>query len=124
MIKSVKIRLKPAKEQEELMFKSVGCARFAYNWGLNKWDEIYKNNGKPSRNEIRAEFNNTIKKQEEYKWLYEVSSKVITQSFQDLDTAFKNFFKGKSNRPKFKSKKKSRQSFYVRYDFIKFEMIQ
>lgn len=121
MIKSVKIRLKPAKEQEELMFKSVGCARFAYNWGLNKWDEIYKNNGKPSRNEIRAEFNNTIKKQEEYKWLYEVSSKVITQSFQDLDTAFKNFFKGKSNRPKFKSKKKSRQSFYVRYDFIKFE---
>ncbi len=36
MIKAIKIRLKPTNEQEILMFKSVGCARFAYNWGLSK----------------------------------------------------------------------------------------
>ncbi len=34
MIKAVKIRLLPTKEQELLMFKSTGTARFAYNWGL------------------------------------------------------------------------------------------
>ena len=34
MIKAIKIRLFPTKEQEILMFKSCGCSRFAYNWGL------------------------------------------------------------------------------------------
>ena len=36
MIKSVKIRLKPTSEQELLMYKSIGVARFTYNWGLSK----------------------------------------------------------------------------------------
>lgn len=40
--------------------------------------------------------------------------------FEDLNTAFKNFFSGISKYPKFKSKRKSRQSFYVRYDALKF----
>ncbi len=33
VIKSVKIRLKPTVKQEELMKKSAGTARYAYNWG-------------------------------------------------------------------------------------------
>ena len=36
MIKCYKVRLLPTKEQEELMFTSVGCSRFAYNWALNR----------------------------------------------------------------------------------------
>ena len=39
MIKGFKIRLLPTKEQEELMIKSIGCSRFAYNWALNKIKE-------------------------------------------------------------------------------------
>ena len=31
MKKSFKIRLLPTKEQEILMFKSIGCSRFTYN---------------------------------------------------------------------------------------------
>lgn len=120
MIKSIKIRLKPTKEQEILMWKSVGVARFAYNWGLAKWKEVYKNGGKPNKLDIRTEFNQ-LKKLNEYVWLYEVSAKVTSQSFEDLETAYKNFFKGYSKFPKFKSKKKSKPSFYVRYDFIKFK---
>lgn len=60
MIKSVKIRLLPTKEQEELMFKSVGTARYAYNWGLNRWQELYKEGIKPNGYAIKKEFNNTI----------------------------------------------------------------
>lgn len=116
MIKSVKIRLLPTEEQEILMFKSIGCARFAYNWGLDKWNEVYKNGGKPSKYSIKKEFNNTIKKQEEYKWLNDVSSSLMVQSFDDLNTSFNNYFNGLCNKPKFKTKKNSRQSFYVRYD--------
>lgn len=103
------------------MFKSVGVARFAYNWGLNRYNELLSLNEKPSKEIIKKEFNNTIKKQEEYKWLYEVSSQTISQVFSDLNNAFSNFYKKRARYPKFKSKRKSRQSFYVRYDALKFE---
>ncbi|MGL5347536.1 MAG: RNA-guided endonuclease InsQ/TnpB family protein [Peptostreptococcaceae bacterium] len=121
MIKSAKIRLIPNKEQEMLMLKSIGVARFTYNWGLNRWNELSELNEKPSKAKIKKEFNNTIKKQEEYKWLYEVSGQVTAQAFDDLSKAFENFFDKRAKYPKFKSKKKSRKSFYVRYDAIKFK---
>ena len=67
MIKSVKIRLISNKEQEILMLKSEGVARFTYNWGLNRWNELKELEESPSQSKIKKEFNNTIKKQEEYK---------------------------------------------------------
>ena len=42
MIKSIKIRLFPNQEQELLMFKTIGCSRFAYNYALNRCNELYK----------------------------------------------------------------------------------
>ena len=120
MIKSIKIRLSPTKEQEELMFQSVGIARFAYNWGLSKWEEMYKEGIKPSKAKIRKEFNNSIRKNDDFKWLYNVSGQITAQAFADLEDAYKNFFDGLAQRPKFKNKKKSKKSFYVRYDAIKF----
>ncbi|MHC1684271.1 MAG: RNA-guided endonuclease InsQ/TnpB family protein [Clostridiaceae bacterium] len=116
MIKSVKIRLFSTTEQETLMYKSCGVARFAYNWGLAKWEEEYKQGLKLSKISLKKEFNNTIKRDKKYSWLYEVSGQITVQAFEDLNTAYKNFFKGLSKYPKFKTKKKSKQSFYVRYD--------
>jgi putative transposase len=121
MIKSIKIRLFPTKEQEILMCKSCGIARFAYNWGLAKWEEEYKQGLKPSKLSLRKEFNKTIKKNDKYSWLYEVSAQITVQAFEDLNTAYEKFFKGLSKYPKFKTKKKSKQSFYVRYDAVKFK---
>lgn len=121
MIKSIKIRLVPTIEQQELMFKSVGVARFTYNWALAKWQEQYDLGEKPNATKLEKLFNNSVKKDESYKWLYEVSGQVTAQAFMDLGTAFKNFFNGTSDYPKFKSKRKSVKSFYVRHDAIKFE---
>lgn len=120
MIKSVKIRLIPTKEQELLMFKSIGCSRFAYNWALNRCNELYKQGNKYSMPDIRKEFTQ-LKKKDEFKWLNEVSNTTMVESMRNLDKAFKSFFKKKSQYPKFKSKKKSRQSFYVRYDNLYFK---
>jgi putative transposase len=116
MIKSVKIRILPTKKQEELMFRTIGVCRFAYNWGLNYNNNYYKENKKSiSCKSIRNEFIK-LKQLEEYFWLKEVSSQAIGNEFENLDVAFKKFFKKQAKYPKFKSKKKSRQSFYVRYD--------
>lgn len=137
MIKGFKIRLIPTKEQEELMFKSVGSSRFAYNWGINKAKEYREQGKKYSMGEVRKEFTQ-LKKQEDFKWLNEVSSKVTQEPLRNLDKAFKNYFdkckkipyekrvfmkNGKLIKkfyPKFKTKKKSKQSFYVRCDTLYF----
>ena len=66
MIKGFKVRLLPTKEQEELMWKTINCSRFAYNWALNRCNELYKNGVKYSMGNISKEFTQ-LKKQEDYK---------------------------------------------------------
>ena len=119
MIKSVKIRLLPTKEQEELMLKSIGCSRFAYNWALNRCNELYQQGVKYNMSNIRKEFTQ-LKKQDDFKWLNEVSNTTMVESMRNLDSAFKRFFKKIGGYPKFKTKRKSRQSFYVRHNCLYF----
>ena len=74
MIKSIKVRLNPNNKQLTKLFKYAGCARFAYNWAINREEENYKQGNKfLSDNELRKEFTQ-LKKLQEYKWLNEVSN--------------------------------------------------
>ena len=120
MRKAMKIRLLPTQEQEILMFKAIGCSRFAYNWALNRCNELYKQGVKYNMSDIRKEFTQ-LKKQEEFAWLNEVSNTTMVESMRNLDKAFKLFFKKIGGYPKFKTKRKSRQSFYVRYESLYFK---
>ena len=111
MILAKKIRLYPTMEQEQKLWQSVGTARFIYNWTLNKQEENYKNSGKFIKdNDLRKEI--TQLKKNELSWLNEVSNNVAKQSVKDCCNAYKNFFKGLAEKPRFKSKKKSKPSFY------------
>jgi putative transposase len=112
MILARKVRIIPNKEQEQQLWKSVGTARFIYNWTLAIQEENYKNGGKfISDNDLRKELT-ILKKTEEYKWLNEVSNNVSKQAVKDACNAYKNFFRGLSEKPKFKSRRKSKPSFY------------
>ena len=111
MILSKKIRLKPTKEQEKTLYKSANIARFVYNWTLNKQEESFKLGNKfISDNDLRKEI--TILKKSELNWLNEVSNNVAKQAVKDGCNAYKNFFKKIAKKPRFKSKKKSKLSFY------------
>ena len=111
MILAKKVRLYPTKEQEQKLWQSVGTARFIYNYTLAKQEENYRNGGKfISDGIIRKEL--TQLKRLELTWLNEVSNNVTKQAVKDACNAYKNFFKGLANKPKFKSKKKSKPSFY------------
>ena len=102
------------------MFESAGVSRFAYNWTLNRQIENYKNGGKFIPNgELRKEFTK-LKQTEEYNWLNNYSNNITKQAIKDACDAFIKFFKGESKFPKFKSRKKSKSSFYVDTDKIKF----
>ena len=125
MLLSKKIRLKPTSEQEVLFRKSAGVARWAYNYFLSEnervWQE-YLANGKTGKKsasgrEIRKYINNVLKKTT-HTWLSEVGSNVMKQAVKDADTAFRNYFKGISDKPRYKSKHKSKLSFYVNYESL------
>ena len=112
MIKSIKVRLNPNNRQLTKLFQYAGCARFAYNWAVARKQENYKQGNKfLTDNELRKEFTQ-LKKQEEYKWLNEVSNNVTKQAIKDACNTYKRFFKGQCKYPKFKSKKHSIPSFY------------
>ena len=111
MILGNKVRLYPTKEQEQKLWQSVGTARFIYNWTLAKQEENYKLGGKfISDNDLRKEL--TVLKKTELKWLSTVSNNVAKQAVKDGCEAYKRFFKGLADKPRFKSRRKSKPSFY------------
>lgn len=116
--KAYKTELNPNKAQISLLKKSIGTARFAYNWGLSRRIEEYNNTGKSSSAIDQHKQLNKLK-QDSFPWIYEVSKSIPQEALRDLDTAYKNFFrkckckKGKVGFPKFKSKHNERQSFRI-----------
>lgn len=112
MIQALKIKLYPTKEQEKLMWQSVGVNRFAYNWGLARSESYYNEHKKSlSNNDLRKEFTK-LRKTDEYPWLKDVSSEIPQQALKDLGNAYKKFFKKQGGFPKFKKKGKCENSFY------------
>lgn len=111
MILGKRVRLFPTKEQEQKLWQSVGTARFIYNWTLTRQEENYKSGGKfISDNDLRKEL--TILKKTELNWLNQVSNNVAKQAVKDGCEAYRNFFKGLADRPKFKSRRKAKPAFY------------
>ena len=118
MILAKKVRIIPNLKQEQKLWQSVGTARFIYNWTLARQEENYKNGGKFIKDgDLRKEI--TILKKSELKWLNEVSNNVAKQAVKDACNAYRNFFKGLADKPKFKSRRRSKPSFYNDTDKLK-----
>lgn len=120
MIKTIKVMLLPNNKQQTKLFQCAGVARFVYNWALVRQQENYKNGEKFISNyDLMKEFTK-YKQLQEFNWLNNYSRQIINQSITDACEAYRKFFKGQSEYPKFKSKKKSKPSFYARYDTMQF----
>ena len=112
MIKTIRVMLLPNNKQKTKLFQYANTARFAYNWALGREQENYKNGGKfISDGDLRKEFTR-LKKNKEYVWLNNVSNNVTKQAIKDACEAYRDFFKGYTKFPRFKSKKHSAPKFY------------
>ena len=49
-----------------------------------------------------------LKQTEEYAWLYDVSNNIAKQAIKDACEAYKRFFKGLADKPRFKSRRKAK----------------
>ena len=111
MFKSFKYRLYPTESQKELIAKHIGSSRFVYNLALETKTTVY------AGNKVNLSPFDLIKQlpdlKKECPFLKEINSQSLQQSVQNMDIAFKRFFKGQANFPKFKSKDCSKQSFIV-----------
>jgi putative transposase len=114
MIKAHKIRLHPTPEQAVYFAKAAGTARFVWNWALAEWKRHYEAGEKPTAFKLKKQFNAI--RREQFPWTWEVTKNASDQPFLDLGKAFTAFFEGKARHPCFKSKKRSKPSFYLAND--------
>ena len=126
MKRAYKYKIKPTVKQQHQLQQAFGCARFIYNWGLDKKTKAWTNEHKSiSYFELAKELTQ-LKQIEEYKWLKNVPSECLQQSLRNLDNAYTQFFKSKKGFPKFKSKKYSKNtSKYIQaiyFDFNRWEI--
>lgn len=103
--RAYKTELDPNNSQRTACLKHAGVARFAYNWGLARRIDEYKNNGKTVNAMDLHRRLNRLKKTD-FPWMYEVSKCAPQEALRDLDRAFKNFFEGRARYPRFKSRKR------------------
>ena len=114
MFRAYKYRIFPTEPQKELIAKHIGSSRFVFNLALETKTAAY----------ISAKHNysafDLVKQlpdlKKELPWLKEVNSQSLQQAIQNMDIAFKKFFKG-AGFPKFK-KKSNKGSFPIPQNVI------
>lgn len=105
--RAYKFRLYPTKDQEILIMKTFGCARFIYNISLAK----KKINNKLSCYDLIKEIPSLY---EEYPFLKEVDFCSLRCAIFNLDNAYQRYYKRLGEYPKFK-KKGYRDSYRTNY---------
>lgn len=108
--KAIVCKLFPTQEQVELIDKTIGCVRFVYNKMLNDKIEYYKTDKKMLKT-------SPAQYKKEFEFLKEVDSIALCNAQLNLQSAFSNFFRDtKVGFPKFKSKKRDKNSYTTNYN--------
>ncbi|MCV3213889.1 transposase [Plectonema radiosum NIES-515] len=122
LLKGFKTKLNPNNKQRSLLAQHAGCARFAYNWGLQQCFQaiearsIAKERGEslpkfPSAIDLHKKLNAEVKP--EQKWFYNSSKCAPQQALRDLDNAWKRHLKVKGSGTPKRKKKFVNDHFYL-----------
>lgn len=105
MEKAFRFRFYPTPEQESLLRRTLGCVRLVYNKALHErtqaWYERQERVGYAETSSLLTNW----KKEEDLDFLNEVSCVPLQQGLRHLQTAFTNFFAGRTEYPTFKKKR-------------------
>lgn len=110
MLKAYEFRIYPTYEQQEFLRKTNGLGRLYWNLSLARKQEAFDNDEKWNIGSYKSVFSEL--KPEAIEWAKEVDSTALAAVWNDISSAFNNFFKSckgqrklRVNAPKFKSKK-------------------
>ena len=131
-IKAYKFRLYPNKKQTELINKTIGCARFVFNYTLaeqkkidDMWykvEEMYQSGQLPQNNWKGAFFNKidaekaVTQLKKNHPFLKEVDSTALQNAVGNVDSAYSRYYDKLGGKPKFKSKKNEIQSYKTKFN--------
>ncbi|MET9863935.1 RNA-guided endonuclease TnpB family protein [Streptomyces smyrnaeus] len=107
--RAFKYRFYPTDAQAAELSRTFGCVRKVYNMALAARSEAWGRQERVNYGQTSAMLT-AWKKTEELTYLNEVSSVPLQQALRHLQVAFTNFFRKQARHPRFKSRKRSRQS--------------
>lgn len=110
-LRAYKYRLYPEEHHFELLHKHFGCVRFIYNWAFSTMQKHYEETGESLSKYDVYKLLTHLKKEPEYEWLSEVSTRALRGGIDGIVSAYTAFFKSNAQFPKYKSKHKSKLSF-------------
>lgn len=109
-MKAYKTEIRPNKQQIELIHQTFGNTRYVYNQFLQfNFERMKQGLNVISGYEYSKLLNNSSDRPD---WLLKSPSKAIKQAILNANSAFRNYFTGKTGKPKFK-KKTVHNSFYL-----------
>jgi putative transposase len=114
-----RIQLMPNNKQKTYFRKAIGCCRLAYNWGLDEWKRRYKEGERGLTGRKLLNAFNAIRG-EQFPFTYEVTKYATSHAFDDLQTAYTNFFEHRADYPKPHRKKDGEGGFYFAVDHPKY----
>ena len=101
-LRGFKYRIYPTSAQRLELTQTFGCTRYIYNWALAlRTNSYYQENVSLSYTDTSNALTK-LKKDPEKPWLKQVSAVPLQQALRHLNTAFINFFSGRSKYPRSK----------------------
>ncbi|MGI5324365.1 RNA-guided endonuclease InsQ/TnpB family protein [Actinomadura nitritigenes] len=108
--RAFKYRFYPTDEQAAELARTVGCVRLVYNKALEERTRAWYTEQRRMSYVQSSAALTQWKKTDELAFLNEVSSVPLQQALRHLQCAFTGFFAKRAKYPRFKAKKKSRDS--------------
>ena len=105
MERAFKYRFYPTPEQESLLRRTLGCVRLVYNRALAARTEAWYQRQERMGYGESSSMLTGWKREEDLSFLNEVSCVPLQQGLRHLQTAFSNFFAGRTQYPNFKKKR-------------------
>ena len=110
MKRAYKYRFYPTEQQRQELLRTFGCVRKVYNLALEVRTRAWFTEQRRVNYADTSAMLTEWKRSDELAFLGEVSSVPLQQALRHLQSAFSNFFAQRAKYPRFKSRKKSRQS--------------
>ncbi|WP_318616931.1 transposase, partial [Sporosarcina sp. YIM B06819] len=105
MKKAYKTEVLLTAAQQQKVNQTIGVCRYVYNLYLHTAQEHYQKTKKHLSGYDFSKWLNNVHTKETDQWIKDVSSKAVKQAIMNGDKAFRNFFKGLAQFPRFKKKR-------------------
>lgn len=109
--KAFRFKRKPTQKQRQLFRQFAGAVRWVWNACLAERKRVYEEAGESISQYAQMRRLTRLKRDAETAWLRTIHSQVLQEPIKNLQRAFRGFFAGHKEYPRFKSKKRVHQSF-------------